>query len=76
MLAVLIALPPGHRNEFIDSQTGKVRITALPILDVKTHRNMTFELLERVNRLREFTRECHQKLKHSDFQLLLTTQDE
>ena len=47
MIAVLITLTPGHRNEFIDSQKAKVRIPELPIMDVKTRWNSTLELLER-----------------------------
>jgi hypothetical protein len=39
MLAVLITLTPGHRNEFIDSQEGTDQIAVLPIMDVKTHWN-------------------------------------
>jgi len=47
MLAVLITLTPGHRNEFIDCQKAKVLIAVLPIMDVKTGWNSTLELLER-----------------------------
>jgi hypothetical protein len=36
MLAVLIRLTPGRRNEFIDCQKAKVGIAVLPIMDVKT----------------------------------------
>jgi hypothetical protein len=57
MLAVLITLTPGRRNEFIDCQKAKVRIAVLLIMDVKTRWNSTLELLERTYRLREFTRE-------------------
>ena len=62
MLAVLITLTPGRRNEFIDCQKAKVRIAVLPIMDVKTRWNSTLELLERAYRLREFTREWFQNL--------------
>jgi hypothetical protein len=34
MLAVLITLTPGRRNEFIDCQIAKVHIVVLPIMDV------------------------------------------
>ena len=47
MLAVLITLTPGRRNEFIDCQTAEVRIAVLPIMDVKTCWNSTLELFER-----------------------------
>jgi hypothetical protein len=57
MLAVLITLTPGRRNEIIDCQKAKVRIAVLPIMDVKTGWNSTLELIERAYRLREFTRE-------------------
>ena len=55
MLAVLITLTPGRRNEFIDCQKAKVRIAVLPIMDVKTHSNSILELLECVYRLWAFT---------------------
>jgi hypothetical protein len=55
MLAVLITLTPGHRNEFLDCQKAKVRIAVLPIMDVKTRWNSTLELLQRAFRLPEFT---------------------
>jgi len=76
MLAVLITLTPGRQNEFIDCQKAKVRIAVLPIMDVKTRWNSTRELLERADRLREFTREWHQNLKYSEYWPLFTTQDE
>ena len=57
MLAVLITLTPGRRNEFIDCQKAKVRIVVSPIMDVKTRWNSTLELLERAYHLWEFTRE-------------------
>jgi hypothetical protein len=57
MLAVLITLIPGRRNEFIDCQKAKVRIAVLPIMDVKIRWNSTLELLERAYRLQEFTHE-------------------
>jgi hypothetical protein len=50
MLAVLITLTPGRRNEFIDCQNGKVGIAVLPIMDVKTRWNSTLELLEHAYR--------------------------
>jgi len=76
MLAVLIMLIPGRRNKSIDCQKAKVRITVLPILDVKTRWNLTLELLERAYRLREFTREWPNNPKDSDYWPLFTTQDE
>jgi len=39
MLAVLIPLTPGRRNEFIDCQKAKVHIAVHPIMDVKTRWN-------------------------------------
>jgi hypothetical protein len=66
MLAVLITLTPGRRNEFIDCQKAKVRIAVLPIMDVKTHWNSTLELLERAYRLREFTREWLKNPKYAE----------
>jgi hypothetical protein len=76
MLAVLITLTPGRRNEFIDCQKAKVRIAVLPIMDVKTRWNSTLKLLERAYRLCEFTRERLKNPKFSDYRLLFTTQDE
>jgi len=35
MLDVLIMLTPGRQNGFIDRQNANVRITVLPIIDVK-----------------------------------------
>jgi hypothetical protein len=64
MLAVLIALTPGCRKKFIDCQKAKVRITVLLIMDLKTHWNFTLELLERNNRLGEFTHEWLQRPKY------------
>jgi len=46
MLALLIALPSGCRNVFIDNQTAKVRIAVLPVMEGKTCWNSTPELLE------------------------------
>ena len=76
MLAVLITLTPGRRNEFIDCQKAKVRIAVLPIMDVKTRWNSTLELLERAYRLREFTREWLKNPKYAEYRPLFTTQDE
>jgi len=76
MLAVLITLTPGRRNEFIDCQKAKVRIAVLPIMDVKTRWNSTLELLECTYPLREFTREWLQNPKYSEYRTLFTTQDE
>jgi len=76
MLAVLITLTPGRRNEFIDCQEAKVRMVVLLIMDVKTGWNSTLELLESAYRLREFTRESLQNPKYAEFRPLFTTQDE
>ena len=76
MLAVLITLTPGCRNEFIDCQKAKVRLAVLPIMDVKTLWNSTLEMLERAYRLREFTCEWLQNSKYAKYRLLFTTQDE
>ena len=76
MLAVLITLTPGRRNEFIDCQKAKVRIAVLPIMDVKRRWNSPLELLERAFRLREFTREWLQNPKYTQYLPLFTTQDE
>jgi len=76
MLAVLITLTPGRRNEFIDCQEAKVRIAVFPIMDVKTRWNSTLELLEHAYRLREFTLEWLQNPKYSEYRLLFTTHDE
>ena len=76
MLAVLITLTLGQRNEFIECQKAKVRIAVLPIMDVKTPWNSTLELLERAYRLREFTRDWLKNPKFSDYRPLFTTQEE
>jgi hypothetical protein len=76
LLAALITLTPGHRNEFVDCQKAKVRIAGLPIMDVKTRWNSTLELLNRAYRLREFTREWLQNPNYAEYRPLFTTQDE
>jgi len=76
MLAVLIPLTPGRRDEFIDCQKAKVCIAVLPIMDVKTRWNSTLELLKRAYNLREFTREWVQNPQYSEYRPLFTTQDE
>jgi len=76
MLAVLITLTPGRRNQFIDCQKANVRIAVLPIMYVKTHWNWTLELLECAYRLREFTWEWLKNPEYSDYRPLFTTQDE
>jgi len=76
MLAVLITLTPGHRNEFIDSQKATVRIAVLPIMDVMAHWNLTLGLLECAYRLREFTWELLKYPKSSDYWPLFPTQDD
>jgi len=57
MLAVLITLTPGRRNEFIDCQQDNVRIAVQLFMDVNTHWNSTLELLEQAYRIGEFARE-------------------
>jgi len=47
MLAMLITLTSGRRNEFIDCQNARVRITVVLIMAVKTRWNSTLELVER-----------------------------
>jgi len=76
MLAVLIMLTPGRRNEFIDCQKAKVCIAVLLIMDVKTRWNSTLELLKAAYRLREFTREWLQNPKYSEYRPLFKSQDE
>jgi len=76
MLAVLITLTPGCRNEFIDCQKDKVRMAVLPNIDTKTRWNSTLELLEQANQLREFTHDWLHNPKYTDYRPLFTTQDE
>jgi len=76
MLAVLITLTPGRRNNLIDCQKAKVRIAVLPSMDVKTRWNSTLELLERIYRLREFTRKWLQNPKYAEYRPQFTTQNE
>ena len=76
MVAVLITLTPGRRNEVVDCQTAKVRLAVLPIMDVKTLWNSTLELLERAYRLWEFSCEWLQNPKYAESRPLFTTQDE
>jgi len=76
MLAVLITLTPGCRNEFIDCQNAKVRIAVLLIMDVKTRWISALELFKRAYRLREFTREWLRNPKYIEYWPLFTTQDE
>ena len=76
MLAVLITLTPGRRNEFIHCQKAKVCIEVLPIMDMKTRWNSTLELLERAYHLWEFTREWLQNTKYAEYRPIFTTQDE
>jgi len=73
MLAVLITVTPG---KFIDFQKAKVRITVLPIMDVRTRLNSTVGLLERSYWLHEFTWECLRNPTYSDHRPLFTSQDE
>ena len=76
MLAVINMLTPGRRNKFIDCQKAKVRITVLPIMDVKTHCNSTLEFLQCAFRLWDFTRQFLHNPKYTDYRPLFTTQDE
>ena len=76
MLAVLIMLTPGRRNEFIDCQKANVHNAVLPIMDVKTRWNSTLVLLEYPYRLWEFTGKWLQNPKFSEYRPLFTTQDE
>jgi len=76
MLAVLITLTPGRRNEFINCQQATVRIAVLPILDVKTRWNLTLELLKGAYRICQFTREWIKNPEYGDYWPLFTTQDE
>jgi hypothetical protein len=76
MIAVLITLTPGRRNEFIDCQNAKVRIAVHPIMDVQAHWNSTLQLLERAYRSREFTRKWLHNPKYAEYRPLFTTQDE
>jgi hypothetical protein len=76
MLAVLITLTPGCRNEFIQFPKAKVSIAVCPIMDVNTHWNSTLELLEHAYHLGQFTCEWHQNPKYAEYRPLFTTQDE
>jgi len=76
MLTVLITLTPGRHNKFIECQNSKICITVLPIIDVKTHRNSTLELLEWAYPSRELTREWLQILEYTDFLPPFTIQNE
>jgi len=76
MLAILITLTPGRRNEFIDCQKAKVRIAVLPILDVKRLWNSTQELLGRACQIREYTHQWFQNPKFSDYRPRFTTLDQ
>ena len=76
MLAVLITLTPGRRNEFIDCQKAKVRIAVLPIMDVKTRWNTMLGLFERAYHSWESTHEQLQNPKYREYRPLFTTEDE
>jgi len=73
MLAVLIMLTPGRRNNFIECQNAKVRFVVLPIMDLKIHWNITMEVLERAYGLREFTREWLKNPWYTDYLPLFPT---
>jgi hypothetical protein len=70
----LITLTPGHRNEFFDFQTAKVRIAVRPIMDVKRHWNSTLELQVPAYPLREFTRELLRNPTYTKYWTLFTIQ--
>jgi acyl-ACP thioesterase len=76
MLAALITLTPGCRNEFIDCQKAKVQIPLLPIVHGKTQWNLTLELLAQAYQLQEFTFQWLQNPEHSDYWPLFPTQNE
>jgi len=76
MLAVLITLTPSRWNESIDWQNAKVRLPVQPIRDVQTRFNSSLESLECAYQSQEFTPEWLRNPKYTDFQPLLTTQDE
>jgi len=76
MLAALMTLTPGRRNEFIDCQKAIVRIAILPIIDVKPRWNSTLKLLECGYRFREFTPEWLKNPQYNDDRPLFRTQDE
>jgi hypothetical protein len=76
MLAILIMLTPGRRNQFIDCHKNKDRIAVLPITDVKTHWNSILELLKRTYHSLEFTREWLYNPKYTENRPEFTTQDE
>jgi len=75
MLAVLITLTPGRRDECIHCHKGKERIALLPIMDVKTPCDWTLELLEQVHLLQRFTSTWLNNSKYSDYGPLFTTHD-
>jgi len=73
MLAVLITITPGRRNEFIHCQHAKVHIAVLLIMDVLTRWNSTVEVLDCAYCLPEFTLEWLQTSKYADYRPLFTT---
>ena len=76
MLAGLITLTPGGQNKFIDCQKAKVWIAVLPIMDVKILSNSTLEFPKHIYRFHEFTPKLLTNTKYSDYQPLLTPQNE
>ena len=76
MLAGLITLTPGGRNEFIDCPETTVHIPVLSNMDVKTRWNLILEFLERAYQLCEFTGKWLKNPKYSDYRPIFTTQDE
>jgi hypothetical protein len=74
MLAVLITLIPGRRNEFIECHQARVRTAVLPIMDVKTRWNSTLEMMERSYWIRDFTGEWLRNPKYGELRPLITTQ--
>jgi hypothetical protein len=76
MLAVLITLTPGLRNEFIDGQKADIQIAVLPLMDFKICLNSTLKWLERDFQMRQFTCQWLKTRKYSDYRLLFITQEE
>jgi len=76
ILAVLITLTPGYRNEFIDCQNTKVCIGVPPSMDETASSNLKLHWLEGACQLREFTCEWLQNPEFCEYWPLITTQDE
>jgi hypothetical protein len=76
MVAEFHTLTPGCRNEFIDFQKAIVKIAVQPIIDMKTHWNMTLDLLERTYRSHVFTHLRFKNPKYPDHQPPFPTQNQ